>query len=95
MAVIAFQVAVAQTNEGQRYFADLQKKYEPQRAAAEESLSDEINSLDQELQAQSHHLEPCRPTRAAAAAIETKKKQLDHDTRGRPERVPKRYAGSL
>ena len=33
IAVIAFQVAVAQTNEGQRNFADLQKKYEPKRAA--------------------------------------------------------------
>ncbi len=29
IAVIAFQVAVAQTNEGQRNFADLQKKYAP------------------------------------------------------------------
>ena len=32
IAVVAFQVAVAQTNEGQRNFADLQKKYEPKRA---------------------------------------------------------------
>ena len=31
IAVIAFQVAVAQTNEGQRNFADLQKKYDPKR----------------------------------------------------------------
>ena len=31
IAVIAFQVAVAQTNEGQRDFADLQKKYAPKR----------------------------------------------------------------
>ena len=29
IAVIAFQLAVAQTNEGQRDFADLQKKYAP------------------------------------------------------------------
>ena len=29
IAVIAFQAAVAQTNEGQRNFADLQKKYQP------------------------------------------------------------------
>ncbi|MGB0082786.1 MAG: OmpH family outer membrane protein, partial [Terracidiphilus sp.] len=27
IAVIAFQLAVAQTNEGQRDFADLQKRY--------------------------------------------------------------------
>ena len=32
IAVIAFQVAVAQTNEGQRDFADLQKKYAPKEA---------------------------------------------------------------
>ena len=31
IAVVAFQVAVAQTNEGQRNFADLQRKYEPKR----------------------------------------------------------------
>ena len=32
VAVIAFQTAVGQTNEFQRNFADLQKKYEPKRA---------------------------------------------------------------
>ncbi len=31
IAVVAFQVAVAQTNEGQREFADLQKKYAPRK----------------------------------------------------------------
>ena len=31
IAVIAFQAAVAQTNEGQRNFADLQKKFGPKR----------------------------------------------------------------
>ena len=36
IAVIAFQVAVAQTNEGQRNFADLQKKYDAQAAAAQD-----------------------------------------------------------
>ncbi len=29
IAVVAFQMAVAQTNEGQRDFGDLQKKYAP------------------------------------------------------------------
>ena len=31
IAVVAFQVAVGQTNEFQRDFADLQKKYDPKR----------------------------------------------------------------
>ena len=31
VAVIAFQAAVSQTNEFQRDFADLQKKYDPRR----------------------------------------------------------------
>ena len=37
IAVIAFQAAVTQTNEFQRNFADLQKKYEPKRATAEDA----------------------------------------------------------
>jgi outer membrane protein len=40
IAVIAFQVAVAQTNEGQRNFADLQKKYEPKRQQSRPSRRD-------------------------------------------------------
>ena len=36
VAVIAFQAAVTQTNEFQRDFADLQKKYDPRRAADQE-----------------------------------------------------------
>ena len=43
IAVIAFQAAVGQTNEFQRNFADLQKKYEPKRAQLK-SLGDEIES---------------------------------------------------
>ena len=31
IAVIAFQIAVAQTNEGQRDFADLEKKFHPRQ----------------------------------------------------------------
>jgi len=52
IAVIAFQVAVAQTNEGQRDFADLQKKFEPKRTQLK-TLSDEVDNLKKQLQDQS------------------------------------------
>src|SRR6201999_2198387 len=44
VAVIAFQVAVAQTNEGQRDYADITKKFEPKQAELK-PLNDEIKSL--------------------------------------------------
>ena len=50
IAVIAFQAAVAQTNEGQRNFADLQKKFDPRRQQLK-ALSDEIDNLTKQLQA--------------------------------------------
>ena len=51
IAVIAFQVAVAQTNEGQRNFADLQKKYAP-REAKLKALGEEIDTLTKQAQSQ-------------------------------------------
>ena len=77
VAVVAFQVAVAQTNEGQRNFADLQKKYEPRRAQLK-TLSDELDTLTKQLQAQADKLSPAEQQSRAAAA-EIKKKQLDRD----------------
>ncbi len=78
IAVIAFQPAVAQTNEGQRAFADLQKKYAPKEAALK-SLSDEIDGMTKQLQTQGTTLsEADRSTRAKA--IDDKKKQLDRET---------------
>src|ERR1017187_8931924 len=75
IAVVAFQVAVAQTNEGQRNFADLQKKYEPKRTQLK-GLSDELESLTKALQAQGDKLsESERASRAKT--IDDKKKQLD------------------
>jgi hypothetical protein len=50
-------VAVAQTNEGQRNFADLQKKYDPKRQQLK-TLSDEIDNLTKQLQAQGDKLSP-------------------------------------
>jgi len=49
IAVIAFQEAVAQTNEGQRNFAELKKKYEP-RENQLKTTNDEIEGLKKELQ---------------------------------------------
>lgn len=78
VAVIEFQAAVAQTNEFQRDFADLQKKYEPKRTDLK-TLSDQIDTLTKQLQAQGSTLSDAeRETRARA--IDDKKKQLDRDT---------------
>jgi len=78
IAVIAFQVAVAQTNEGQRNFADLQKKYDPRRQQLK-TLSDEIDGLTKQLQASADKLTPVEQ-QSKATAIDTKKKQLDRDS---------------
>jgi outer membrane protein len=71
-------LAVAQTNEGQRDFGDLQKKYAPKEAALK-SLSDELDSLTKQLQTQGASLsEGERANRAKV--IDDKKKQLDRDS---------------
>lgn len=78
IAVIAFQIAVAQTNEGQRDFGDLQKKYAPRQASLK-SLSDEVDSLTKQLQAQGATLSEAERA-SRAKAIDAKKKQLDRET---------------
>ena len=75
IAVIAFQVAVAQTNEGQRSFADLQRKYQPKQAQLK-ALNDEIDGLTKQLQAQGDKLSDAERA-ARAKTIDDKKKQLD------------------
>jgi outer membrane protein len=50
IAVINFQGAVMQTNEGQRNFTELQKKFDPKRTQLK-SLQDEIDNLKKQLQA--------------------------------------------
>ena len=77
IAVIAFQAAVAQTNEGQRDFADLQKKYDPKRQTLK-SQSDEIDRLTKELQTQGNTLSDAEKE-SRAKAIDDKKKQLSRD----------------
>jgi outer membrane protein len=78
IAVIAFQAAVGQTNEFQRSFADLQKKFDPNRVELK-TLSDEIDTLGKQLQAQADKLSaPERSSRTKV--IEDKKKQAQRLT---------------
>lgn len=78
VAVIAFQAAVTQTNEFQRDVADLQKKYDPRRAQIK-ALSDEVDTLTKQLQAQGAQLSEAEQA-SRARSLDEKKKQLDRDT---------------
>jgi outer membrane protein len=49
IAIIQFQPAVAQTNEGQRDFAEIRKKYEPKQAQLKQQ-SDEVDNLKKQMQ---------------------------------------------
>ena len=75
IAVIAFQVVVAQTNEGQRNFADLQKKYAPKEAQLK-ALNDDIDKATKDLQTQGEKLSDGERA-GRAKSIDDKKKQLD------------------
>jgi outer membrane protein len=78
IAVVRFQLAVAQTNEGQRDFADLQKKYAP-RETALKTLSDQIDTLTKQLQAPPAAMSDA--DRASKAKdLDEKKKKLDRDS---------------
>jgi outer membrane protein len=77
IAVIAFQVAVGQTNEFQRNFADLQKKYDPKRQQLK-VLSDEVDNLTKQLQTQGDKLSDAERA-SRAKQIDDKKKQLQRD----------------
>jgi outer membrane protein len=75
IAVIAFQGAVAKTNEGQRNFSDLLKKFDPKRQQLK-ALSDEVEGLTKQLQAQGDKLSPAEQ-QSRAKSFEDKKKQLE------------------
>jgi outer membrane protein len=77
IAVIQFQLAVAQTNEGQRYFADLQKKYEP-REKELRAANDEIETLKKQLQDQGATLTDADRA-AKAKTIDEKGKKLQRN----------------
>jgi outer membrane protein len=70
-------VAVAQTNEGQRNFADLQKKFDPRREQLKK-MSDDVDAMTKQLQADQAKLTPAEQ-QSRATALDNKKKQLDRD----------------
>ena len=73
VAVIAFQAAVTATNEFQREFGDVQKKFEPQRTQLQQ-LSTEVDTLTKQLQAQGANLSDAERANKAKN-IDDKKKQ--------------------
>jgi Skp family chaperone for outer membrane proteins len=74
IGVISVQDAILATNEGQKEFEALGKKFEPKRAEIK-SMSDEIDSLKKQLDAQSKT--PNDESRAGLVRqIETKQKSL-------------------
>jgi outer membrane protein len=77
IAVVAFQVAVGQTNEFQRNFADLQKKFDPKRQQLK-VLNDDVDNLTKQLQAQADKLSDTEKANKAKV-IDDKKKQLQRD----------------
>jgi outer membrane protein len=77
IAVIAFQAAIGQTNEGQRNFADLQSKYEPKRQQLR-VRSEEIDALTKQLQKQGDSLSDAERANRART-LDEKKKSFDRD----------------
>ena len=74
VAIIAFQAAVAQTNEGQQDFADVQKKFTPQQTQLKAQAA-EIDTLKKKLQTDGSTLsQEERATRLKA--IDSKEKEL-------------------
>jgi outer membrane protein len=75
IAIIAFQQAVAATNEGQRNFAQLRVKFEPKQTQLK-TQSDEIDSLKKQLQDAGATLsEPERDSRLRTIDEKTKSLQ--------------------
>jgi outer membrane protein len=77
IAIVSFKLAVAQTNEGQRDFADLQKKFMPKEQQLK-ALNDEIESLTKQVQAGGDKL-TAADRAAKLKSIDEKKKRLDRD----------------
>lgn len=75
IAVIAFQAAVAKTNEGQKSFADLEKKYQPRQQEINQ-LKTEVDTLTKQLQTDGPKLTDAERA-SRAKSIDEKTKQLD------------------
>lgn len=75
VAVIAFQAAVAKTNEGQNSFAQVEKKYQPQQESLN-SLKTQVDTLTKQLQTDGPKLTDSERA-ARAKVIDDKSKELD------------------
>lgn len=75
IATVAFQLAVSQTNEFQRAFTDLQKKWDPKRQQLK-ALSDEMDKLTKDLQGDKLTDEQ---RASETKALEDKKKKFDRE----------------
>lgn len=73
IAVVSFQDVVTETNEFQRNFADLQKKYDPKRQELK-ALGDEIDTLTKQLDTQGASLGDAERA-SRAKVIDDKKKR--------------------
>ena len=100
IAVIAFQAAVGQTNEFQRNFADLQKKYDPKRTQIK-AMADEIDGLQKQLQAQGDKLSDAERA-SRAKVIDDKQKSAQrlaedarNDLQGELQEVYNGVAGKV
>ncbi|MGA2648967.1 MAG: OmpH family outer membrane protein [Terracidiphilus sp.] len=100
VAVIAFQTAVGQTNEFQRNFADLQKKYEPKRTQLK-AMADEIDGLQKQLQAQGDKLSDAERA-SRAKVIDDKQKSAQrlaedarNDLQGEMQEIYNGVAGKV
>jgi outer membrane protein len=77
VAVIMFEAAVAQTNEGQRNIGQIRQKFDPKQAQLK-ALNDEIESLKKSLQTSGATLSDTEKA-ARTKSIDTKEKQLQRD----------------
>ncbi len=77
VAVIAFEQGVVATNEGQKAVADVQKKFEPKKAAID-AQSAEVESLKKQYQALPATLSD-EERASRLKAIDTKEKSLQRD----------------
>ena len=78
IAVIVFQSAITQTNEFQRAFAELQRKYDPRREQLK-ALSEQIDTLAKQLQNDGGSLSELERT-SRSRTIDEKKKKLERDS---------------
>ncbi|HZB88103.1 MAG TPA: OmpH family outer membrane protein [Terracidiphilus sp.] len=77
VAVVSFQTAVTQTNEFQRNFADLQKKYDPKRQALQ-TLSSQVDELKKQLQTQAGSLSD-NERQSRAKTLDEKERELQRN----------------